>query len=194
MHWRPKYHRFEMDSEQLYTLKEVRSERFRRYEAMAEAYRKEREHTASGIKASRSYRLVDGIRRVMDDWYLDPILGLVFPSAGDTISTIASLPALHLAAVKIKSLRLVLAILFTIISDWLVGLIPVLGDVLDAFHKSNAIARRLCDGFVAGDKATIREVNVRAGAMVALAVAVVLVLVLFYDAVAALVRWLVGLF
>lgn len=181
-----------MEFEEVSAMRAVSSENFRRYEAIADGYRAERENTAVGIKSSRSYRLVDGIRRVMDDWYLDPILGLVFPSAGDTISTVISLPALHLAAVKIRSPRLVLAILFTIIADWLVGLVPVLGDVLDAFHKSNSIARRLCEGFMAGDKATIREVNIRAVAMIVLLVVVALVLLLFYDTVAALVHWIAG--
>ncbi|MFN0085722.1 MAG: DUF4112 domain-containing protein [Blastocatellia bacterium] len=67
---------------------------------------------------------------------LDPILGLI-PWAGDTVTAAFSIyligSAVFYGLPKIVILRMALNVAF----DYLVGLIPVVGDVTDIFIKSN---------------------------------------------------------
>jgi len=67
---------------------------------------------------------------------LDPILGLI-PGAGDIISTIVSAYIIYLAArvgVSNDSLK---KMIFSVVLETVVGAVPLLGDVFDAFYKSN---------------------------------------------------------
>lgn len=175
-------------------LRPATPERFRRLAERADSYTAAQRRYGEGVRASASYRVADWVRRLMDDWFLDPVIGLIFPAAGDTVSALAGLPVLHLAAVKMRSPRLMAAILFTIIIDWLVGLAPGVGDVLDALHKSNKIAHRLCNGYIECDPATMREINLRAAGMGVLTVAVVLILFFFFDIISSAARWVAARF
>jgi len=67
---------------------------------------------------------------------IDAVIGLI-PFVGDSISLVMSLYLLAEAsklgvphAIKIKMLR-------NVVFDWLIGLIPVLGDAVDVFFKAN---------------------------------------------------------
>jgi hypothetical protein len=67
---------------------------------------------------------------------LDTILGLL-PGMGDLASSVVSLYILQAAARNNVS-RVTLARMgFNILLDWLVGTIPLLGDVFDVYWKSN---------------------------------------------------------
>lgn len=57
------------------------------------------------------YRLIRTIKNIMDRYYLDPLVGLFFPAAGDIFSSAMMLPFLIMSLFKIKSLPLTLAIL-----------------------------------------------------------------------------------
>ena len=174
-------------------LRPAHGDTFNRLAEKADRYSRRQKHYSDSTRGSLSYRVAWWVRRVMDDWFLDPIIGLAFPAAGDTISALAGLPVLHLAAVRLRSPRLVAAILFTILVDWLIGLVPAVGDVLDALHKSNKIAHRLCDGYIDRDPATLREINLRAAGLVVLVAAVVLILVFFYDLVVSAINGIAAL-
>lgn len=117
-----------------------------------------RQHRLSG---SRSYRLCRQISIYLDDYYLDGVIGLI-PVAGGLVSNAMSLVFVYVAIVKIRSFRLALVILFNIIKDFAIGLIPFVGMILDFFHKSNKRNFALLDGFAAGDKAIIQQVNQQA--------------------------------
>ena len=114
----------------------------------------QREQRRLRIEGKRSYRLIKGIAKWMDRFYLDPILGFV--PAGDLISAGLILPYLYVA----------------------MGLIPFwIGDVLDFFHKSYTKNSELIVGFVEGDEAMIKRVNKRA---IWMALLLVLLCVLIY--------------
>ena len=78
------------------------------------------------------YRLIRTIKNVMDRYYLDPLVGLFFPTAGDIFSSAMTLPFLTVSLFKIKSIPLTLAILYNMLV------------------------------FVEGDKEVIQEVNRKA--------------------------------
>lgn len=67
---------------------------------------------------------------------LDAIIGLV-PFIGDFISLILSLYLLFEASKLGAPLTLKIKILWNVLIDWLIGLIPVLGDAVDVFFKAN---------------------------------------------------------
>lgn len=73
----------------------------------------------------------------MDRYYLDPLVGLFFPAAGDIFSSAMMLPFLIMSLFKIKSLPLTLAILYNMLTDMMLGIIPLwIGDLFDIFNRS----------------------------------------------------------
>ena len=128
------------------------------------------------MEGKRSYRLIKGIARWMDRYFLDPILGFI--PAGDLISAGLILPYLYVAIFHVRSLPLTLALLCNVLLDVAMGLIPFwIGDVLDFFHRSYTKNYELIVGFVEGDEAMIKRVNKRA---IWMALLLILLCVLIY--------------
>lgn len=124
------------------------------------------------------YRLIRTIKNVMDRYFLDPLIGLLFPTAGDIFSSVMMLPFLAVSLFRIKSIPLTLAIIYNMLTDMLLGIIPLwIGDLLDIFSRSYTKNFRLIVGFVEGDQEIIREVNRKA---VLTAVGILLLCLLIY--------------
>lgn len=113
------------------------------------------------ISHSRSFRLGKQIQKYLDDYYLDGILGFI-PVVGNLVSHGFNIVYIYLALVKLRSKRLTLIIIFNGLKDLVLGLIPVLGTVLDFFYKSNKRNFELIEQFAAGNPQTIRQVNQQA--------------------------------
>lgn len=111
------------------------------------------------LQNSPTYRLMDTIQRIMDENYLDFIIGLIFPGIGDVISGALALPFLYFSLFRVGSITLTLAVLYNVIVDTAVGSIPVLGDIFDAIHKSHTKNFRLITGYINDDKEIVAEVN-----------------------------------
>lgn len=108
---------------------------------------------------SSSYRLIDGIATAMDRYFLDPLIGLI-PGVGDLLNSIFVLPFINVSLFKIKSIPLTLAILFNMMRDALLGMIPFwIGNIFDIFNRSFIKNMRLIKGFIDDDKEIISEVN-----------------------------------
>lgn len=97
----------------------------------------------------------------MDRYYIDPVIGIALPGGlGDLVSAIASLPYIYFSVFKIKSITLTLAVVFNILRDILIGMIPFfVGDVFDVFSKSYHKNMQLIDGFIDGDERTIWKIR-----------------------------------
>ena len=67
---------------------------------------------------------------------LDSLIGLI-PALGDTIMLLASLRIVHLARKMNVPKGLQIIMLRTILIDYVIGLIPLVGDLLDVFYKAN---------------------------------------------------------
>ena len=67
---------------------------------------------------------------------LDALLGLV-PGAGDIASSFVSLYILQVANRRGVSRLMLARMTFNILCDWIVGSIPLAGDVFDVFWKAN---------------------------------------------------------
>ena len=138
------------------------------------------------------YRLIRTIKNVMDRYYLDPLIGLLFPTAGDIFSSAMTLPFLTVSLFKIKSIPLTLAILYNMLVDMMLGIIPLwIGDLLDIFSRSYAKNYRLIVGFV-------EEVN-RKAVVTAVGILVLCVIIYWVAKLAiylttTLWEWISGLF
>ena len=119
-------------------------------------------HNLQKVETSRTYRLTKRIARWMDRYYLDPIIGFFLPAYGDVVTALLNLPYLYISILKLRSIPLTLAIIYNLLLDVCVGLIPILGDLFDVFNKSYTKNSRLLTGFVEGDRTIIREVNRKA--------------------------------
>lgn len=148
------------------------------------------------IEQSGSYMAVKKISKVMDDWYLDSILGFILPvGLGDTIPSLLVIPYIYISLAKVHSVPLTLAVIFNILKDMLLGMIPFfIGDIIDVFNKGYKQNMKLIIGFVEDDREVIKKVNEKAFAM---ALGIVIVCVLIYFCIKMLIglgNWIFGLF
>jgi len=68
---------------------------------------------------------------------LDPILGAFLPVAGDAITSVGSASLLLLALKERVPAVVLLRMVMNIGIDTLVGSVPLVGDIFDAFYRSN---------------------------------------------------------
>lgn len=108
---------------------------------------------------SSEMRTIEVISKWMDNRFLDPIIGFFIPGFGDVITTIVALPYLNFTLFKCRSLSLTIVVLCHFILDILVGLFPVIGDIVDACHKAYAKNARIIRNWVYGDSETIKHVR-----------------------------------
>ena len=121
----------------------------------------------SHIKDSPIYRTISTISKLMDNTFnifgipigLDPIVGFI-PVAGDLFAPAMALPMIYLAAVKIKSLPLTLAIILNILIDTAIGIIPFhIGNIADFFSRAYVRNMKLIAGYIENDAKTIEKIN-----------------------------------
>lgn len=115
------------------------------------------------LEYSTSYKLIYYLKKYMDDYFLDPILGFFVPVIGDILPSLLVAPYIYVSLFKIRSIPLTLAIIYNMLLDWLIGMIPMyIGDVIDVFNKAYKKNWKLIVGFVEDDEETIQEVNKKA--------------------------------
>ena len=96
---------------------------------------------------------------------------------------------------KVKSVPLTLAVIFNILKDVLIGMIPFwIGNVLDFFNRAYLQNMRLIVGYVEDDREIIDEVNRKAvGTAILIVIACVLIW-LMVLLVQKIIGWIGGLF
>ena len=87
------------------------------------------------IANSRSYHLSKQLSLYLDDYYLDGVIGLI-PIVGQFVSQLFNVVFIYVALIKLRSIRLTLVVIFNGLVDIAIGLIPLLGPVLDFWNKS----------------------------------------------------------
>ena len=133
--------------------------------------KEEREH----ITSSTSYNMTKRVAELMDNYYIDPIAGFVIPGVGDIATQVLSLPALYVAMVKVKSMTLGLAVVYNMIVDFIVGLLPIVGDIADIFWRSHIRNYELIEGYINDDKEVVNDVKNKAIMTVLLIIIICLV-------------------
>lgn len=146
------------------------------------------------IKESKTYKLIEAIAKVMDEYYVDPLLGLV-PTVGDAVTSLLTLPYLFFSVFKLRSIPLTLALLCNMLIDFAMGVIPFwIGDILDFFNRSYIKNYKLITGYVEGDEEMIKSVNRRAWWMAVLIVVLCLLIWLLIKLAVWAWDWFAGLF
>ena len=170
-------------------LKVVNISSYMRIRAQVEARKQREEKERQHLESAPSFKFVLWSKKY-DDWFLDPIVGFVFPGYGDVVSAVASLASIYFAAFRLRSFKLAFAIYFITVVDVLCGLIPFVGDFVDALYKSNKRAARWIVGFMEKDPETLSEINRHAlwgGIILAI---LIIVFVALFSTIVAFFTWL----
>lgn len=114
------------------------------------------------VEHASSHKLLKRIAIAMDHYFLDPVIGFLFPGFGDFTALLLSIPYIWFSLTVVRSIPLTMAVMYNMLIDVLVGFIPVLGDILDIFDRSYWKNYLLITAFVEEDKATIIEVRKKA--------------------------------
>ncbi len=114
------------------------------------------------------------LARVLDDYLLDPLLGLVLPGVGDVIGSVLGLYIVGVALRRRASPVVIARMVMNLGLDAAVGAIPLLGDAIDFGFKANRRNVELLSQRPTG-RATARDWALLVGALVAFAAVVALV-------------------
>ncbi len=93
----------------------------------------------SGSGTSRDTELdrVRSLARVLDRFFVDPILGLVIPGGGDVLGSLLGIYTVVIAARRKVSPVIIARMLMNLAGDALLGFIPLVGDLFDFGFKAN---------------------------------------------------------
>ena len=113
---------------------------------MVDRYAIQAQNHSQAHREARALRRLEGFVHIMDNAVripgtkyrvgVDALIGL-FPGIGDTLTTIASFYLIAEAVYLDVKLTIIFRMLFNILLDWLLGCIPLLGDIFDATWKAN---------------------------------------------------------
>jgi hypothetical protein len=100
-------------------------------------------------------RAAETLARVMDRRYVDPLLGLLLPGAGDVIGAVLGLYPVALAWRRGAPGGLLARMILNLAVDLVGGSVPILGDIWDFFFRAHSrnlalLRARLVDGQVRG--------------------------------------------
>ena len=127
--------------------------------AAEEARQRRKEEKRMLLETDGAYVTCKTIATWMDRYFLDPIIGFFVPGVTDFFTQILALPFVYVALFKVGSIPLTLAVIYNSLKDALIGTVPWIGDILDAFHRSHVKNYRLIVGFVEDDEEIKRNVN-----------------------------------
>ena len=98
-----------------------------------------RPETPVGTGTARDTELerVRTFARVLDSYFIDPLIGLVFPGVGDLLGSLLGMYIVVVALRRRVSPVLIARMLMNLAGDAIVGAIPLLGDVFDLAFKAN---------------------------------------------------------
>ncbi len=146
------------------------------------------------LESSLSYSTCKGIKTIMDDYYLDAIIGFLPGGIGDVISGPLLLPYIYIALFKVRSVPLTLSVIYNWLIDTCLGIIPLIGNFIDIFHKGYKKSYRQIVGFVEDDKDIISEVNGNAIKVIIFILILCVIIYYLYRLAAFVWNWIVGLF
>jgi hypothetical protein len=75
--------------------------------------------------------------RVLDNYLVDPLLGLLLPGVGDILGAILGLYVVAIAARRKVSPVVVMRMVMNLVLDAMIGALPLIGDIYDFEFKAN---------------------------------------------------------
>jgi hypothetical protein len=85
----------------------------------------------------RELARVQTFAKVLDDYLVDPLVGLVLPGIGDVLGSLLGLYIVIVAARRRVSLIVIARMLINLLVDMVIGVIPLVGDSADFAFKAN---------------------------------------------------------
>ena len=159
-----------------------------------ELRRLKKEQRREELMGSWLFQLMNGIKRLFDDWYLDAIIGFI-PTVGDIITTLLSFPFIMFCVFKVRSVALTLAVLNNYMFDMIIGLIPFwIGNIADFFYKANRKNLDLIIGYINDDEFIIEEVNRKAVWSAIILAVLIAIFILMVKLISRFIEWVGGLF
>jgi hypothetical protein len=125
-----------------------------------------RPKAGSGTAHDVELQRVRTLARVMDRFFVDPILGLIIPGGGDVLGSMLGMYTVMIAIRRKVSPVIVARMLMNLAGDAVLGFIPFLGDLVDFGFKANQknvdlLQHRVED---TGGRATARDWAILIGA------------------------------
>ena len=96
-----------------------------------------RRRPATGTMRDAEIDRVRTLARVLDSFFLDPILGLIIPGGGDILGSLLGIYTVVIAARRKVSPVVIARMLMNLAADALLGFIPIVGDLFDFGFKAN---------------------------------------------------------
>ena len=127
------------------------------------------------------------LARLLDNYLVDPIVGLVLPGAGDVVGSLLGLYTVAIAFRRRVSPVVIARMLLNLGLDALLGIVPLLGDLVDVGYKANTRNVALLEARTeTGGKATAKDWAMVIGAALAFGAAIALSIYLLGALVGAL--------
>lgn len=111
------------------------------------------------IYQNGNFKLLEAIYVAMDKYCLDPLIGLFIPGFGDILSSVLITPYIFVSLFVVRSIPLTLNLVYHCLIDVLIGMIPILGNVLDFFVRSYKESYEDITNYIDGDEETIEKIN-----------------------------------
>lgn len=100
-------------------------------------YNVPRARRGTGTQLDPEIERVRSFARLLDQRFLDPILGLVLPGAGDLIGSMLGIYTVMLAVRRKMSPVIIARMLTNLALDAALGIVPLVGDLADLGFKAN---------------------------------------------------------
>lgn len=91
----------------------------------------------SGTARDTELDRVRSIAKVMDRYFVDPILGFIIPGGGDILGSLLGVYTVMIAMRRRVSPVVIARMLMNLTVDAVLGFIPFLGDLVDLGYKAN---------------------------------------------------------
>lgn len=138
-------------------------------------YTAPRARRGSGTHVDQELERVAKFARLLDQRFLDPLIGLVLPGVGDLIGSMLGMYTVVLAVRRKMSAVVIARMLMNLALDAAIGIVPFLGDLLDLGFKANTKnVALLTERAEQGGRATSKDWLYVVGALFAFAAVVTL--------------------
>ncbi|HEX5062240.1 MAG TPA: DUF4112 domain-containing protein [Kofleriaceae bacterium] len=91
----------------------------------------------SGTRRDTELDRVRSLAKVLDQYFLDPVLGLIIPGGGDVLGAMLGTYVVMIAARRKVSPVIIARMLMNLAADTAFGIIPLFGDIFDFKFKAN---------------------------------------------------------
>ncbi len=146
-----------------------------------------RAHRGSGTQVDPELERVRTLSRVLDNRFVDPLIGFVLPGVGDLAGSLLGLYTVVIAVRRKMSPVIIARMLMNLALDAALGIVPLLGDAADMMFKANLKNLALLEARVENrGKATARDWMAVAGAILAFVAVVGLAIYVIVSVVRAI--------